>query len=69
MHPDWFRLGFGTLLFAVGAFLTTHHGHNAIHHDMASETKDFVLYSVIGVGLVTVGSNLLTDLATDKMRI
>tara|TARA_R110002012_G_scaffold277629_1_gene465132 strand:+ start:98 stop:307 length:210 start_codon:yes stop_codon:yes gene_type:complete len=69
MHPDWTRLGFGMLIFGVGAFLTAHHGHNAIHHDKASETKEFVLYSVIGVGLVTVGSNLLTELATDKMRI
>ena len=69
MHPDWTRLGFGMLIFGAGAFLTTYHGHNAIHHDKASETKAFVLYSAIGVGLVTVGSNLLTELATDRLRI
>ena len=69
MHPDWSRLAIGTIVFGVGAFLTTHHGHNAVHHDRASETKEIIMYYVIGVGLVTVGSNILTDLATDKLRI
>ncbi len=67
MNPDWNRLTIGTVIFGVGTFLTTYHGHNAIHHDRASETKEFILYSVIGVGLITVGSNLLTDLATERL--
>ena len=67
MNPDWNRLAVGTVIFGVGTFLTTYHGHNAIHHERASETKEFILYSVIGVGLITVGSNLLTDLATERL--
>ena len=67
MNPDWNRLAIGTVIFGVGTFLTTYHGHNAIHHERASETKEFILYSVIGVGLITVGSNLLTDLATERL--
>ena len=67
MHPDWNRLAIGTVLFGVGTLLSVYHGHNAIHHDRASETKEFVLYSVVGLGLIAVGSNLLTDLATERL--
>lgn len=52
----------GTAMFLVGTWLSTHHIHHATTlgagHDNLKQT---ILVSVLGVALVTVGTNLMTD--------
>ena len=52
----------GTALFLVGTWLSTHHIHHATTLGAGHEKlKQTILVSVLGVALVTVGTNLMTD--------
>ena len=55
----------GTGLFILGSLLATHHTHQIINK--GSEAKEFILYSIIGLGLLGIGTNILTDIAQDHM--
>jgi hypothetical protein len=52
----------GTALFLVGTWLSTHHIHHATNLGASHpDLKQTILVSVLGVALVTVGTNLMTD--------
>lgn len=52
----------GTALFLVGTWLSTHHIHHATTLGTGHEKlKQTILVSVLGVALITVGTNLMTD--------
>ena len=57
----------GSGLFAIGTWMATHHTHQVATAAAGSRAKEFILYSVIGVGLVAIGSNILTDVATEHI--
>ena len=61
------RFLIGTGLFILGTWMATHHAHQTVTEPEHSRAKEFILYSVVGVGLVTIGSNIMTDLATDHI--
>jgi uncharacterized membrane protein YiaA len=52
----------GTVLFVVGTWLSSHHTHKIVtngHPD--HKVREFLIYTCIGVALITVGSNMITD--------
>jgi len=55
----------GSGLFILGTFLAAHHTHKVVNE--GSKAKEFIIYSIIGLGLVGIGTNILTDIFTDHI--
>jgi hypothetical protein len=52
----------GTALFVVGTWMTSHHTHKVVTGDhLEHKVREFLIYTCIGVALITVGSNMITD--------
>jgi hypothetical protein len=52
----------GTVLFVAGTWLSSHHTHKIVtngHPD--HKVREFLIYTCIGLALITVGSNMMTD--------
>ena len=59
----------GTALFLVGTWLSTHHIHHATTLGVSHpDLKQTILVSVLGVALVTVGTNLMTDGLANRLE-
>ena len=60
----------GSALFLVGTWLSTHHIHHATTLGKDHPTlKQTILVSVLGVALITVGTNLMTDGLSERLEI
>jgi hypothetical protein len=57
----------GSGLFGIGTWMATHHSHQVVNATAGERAKEFIVYSIVGVGLVTIGSNILTDVATEHI--
>ena len=59
----------GSALFLVGTWLSTHHIHHATTLEKDhSALKQTILVSVLGVALITVGTNLMTDGLSEDLK-
>tara|TARA_B100000686_G_scaffold350413_1_gene446325 strand:+ start:1868 stop:2092 length:225 start_codon:yes stop_codon:yes gene_type:complete len=59
----------GTALFLLGTWLSSHHTHKVVTDDHPEhKVREFLIYTCIGVALITVGSNMMTDGLIDRLK-
>ena len=52
----------GTALFVLGTWMTSHHSHKIVTQEHPDhKVRDFLIYTCVGIALITVGSNMMTD--------
>jgi hypothetical protein len=52
----------GTALFVLGTWLSSHHTHKVVTDDHPEhKVREFLIYTCVGLALITVGSNMMTD--------
>jgi len=52
----------GTALFLLGTWLSSHHTHKVVTDDHPEhKVREFLIYTCVGLALITVGSNMMTD--------
>jgi hypothetical protein len=59
----------GTAMFLIGTWLSSHHSHKMItgeHPD--HKIREFLIYTCVGIALITVGSNLMTDGIISRLK-
>ena len=60
----------GTVMFLVGTWLSSHHSHKMITDDHPEhKIREFLIYTCIGIALITVGSNMMTDGLIEKLTV
>ena len=59
----------GTAMFLIGTWLSTHHSHKMITQDHPEhKVRNFLVYTCIGIALITVGSNMMTDGLISRLK-
>ncbi len=59
----------GTALFVLGTWMTSHHSHKVITQEHPEhKVRDFLIYTCVGIALITVGSNMMTDGFVSRLR-
>ena len=59
----------GTALFVIGTLMTSHHTHKVITGDHPEhKVREFLIYTCVGIALITVGSNMMTDGFVQRLR-
>ncbi len=59
----------GTALFLLGTWLSSHHTHKVVTDDHPEhKVREFLIYTCVGVALITVGSNMMTDGLIDRLK-
>ena len=59
----------GTALFVIGTLMTSHHAHKVITGDHPEhKVREFLIYTCVGIALITVGSNMMTDGFVQRLR-
>lgn len=60
----------GTVMFLVGTWLSSHHSHKIITDEHPEhKVREFLIYTCIGIALITVGSNMMTDGIIEKLTV
>ena len=59
----------GTALFVIGTLMTSHHTHKVITGDHPEhKVREFLIYTCVGIALITIGSNMMTDGFVQRLR-
>ena len=59
----------GTAMFLVGTWLSSHHSHKIITNDHPEhKIREFLIYTCLGIALITVGSNMMTDGLISRLK-
>ncbi len=59
----------GTGLFLIGTWISSHHSHAVVTGDHPDhKVREFLIYTCMGVALITVGSNMMTDGLISRLK-
>jgi hypothetical protein len=59
----------GSALFLIGTWLSSHHTHKVVTQKHPEHrVRQFLIYTCIGVCLMTVGSNMMTDGVVERLK-
>ncbi len=59
----------GTALFLIGTWLSSHHTHKVVTQEHPEhKVREFLIYTCVGVALITVGSNMMTDGFVERLK-
>jgi len=59
----------GSALFLIGTWLSSHHTHKVVTQEHPEhKVREFLIYTCVGVALITVGSNMMTDGLIERLK-
>tara|TARA_R110000796_G_scaffold7510_4_gene25718 strand:- start:1232 stop:1456 length:225 start_codon:yes stop_codon:yes gene_type:complete len=59
----------GTAMFLIGTWLSSHHSHKIITGNHPEhKVREFLIYTCVGIALITVGSNMMTDGLISRLK-
>jgi|TARA_R110000824_G_scaffold195330_4_gene378039 uncharacterized membrane protein len=59
----------GTAMFLIGTWLSSHHSHKMITGNHPEhKVREFLIYTCVGIALITVGSNMMTDGLISRLK-
>ena len=59
----------GTAMFLIGTWLSSHHSHKMITGNHPEhKVREFLIYTRVGIALITVGSNMMTDGLISRLK-